>query len=175
MLAELKKQLQGKYPMGCAHELEEAEKILSFDKFDSETALSFGIELVQSAKKYTGDIVAMIIRESDQATVFQYIGDSKSQKNIEYAQMKRNAVLKTGHCSLWAMAQAQTVGGVEDVFIEENKCLPVGGAFPIYVENKHIATICTSGLHQGQDHLLVVDALANYLNKKVPVFHGQLI
>lgn len=175
MLEKLKEQLQGKFPIGCAEELEEAEKAFLFHEFSSDTALSLGTVLVNTAKKYDDDIAALIIRESDGAPVFQYIGDNKAERNIKFALMKRNTVLKTGHCSLWAMAKAQTEGGLDDVFVGSNNCLPVGGAFPIYVNGELKATICLSGLHDGMDHALIVDALSAYFKKEVPVFNGQLI
>lgn len=174
-LEELREQMQGKYPMGCAKELEDTEAALVFSEFTSDTALSLGTVLVHTAEQYNEDIIALIVREKDQIPVFQYIGDESSQRNVDFAMKKRNTVLQTGHCSLWAMAQAQTKGGLDDVFGELSVCLPVGGAFPIYVSDELLATICVSGLHDGMDHELIVEALSSYLDVKVPVFHGTLI
>ncbi|KUP25916.1 heme-binding protein [Paenibacillus sp. DMB5] len=175
MLEKLKNQLAGQYPMGCAQELEDTEAELEFDIFGSEIALELGSMIVNMAQKYGEDVVVQITREKDQIVIFQYLGDSRSQRNIDFAQGKRNTVLKTGHCSLWALAQELSIGGLDEVFNENSQCIPVGGAFPIYVNSELVATICVSGLREGMDHQVIIDALGNYLNKEVPEFRGKLI
>lgn len=175
MLNKLKEQLKGQYSPGCAKVLEEIEEALSFETFNSKEALSLGNLIVKLSKEYTEDIVLRITRESDELPIFQYVEDSKSQRNIDIALLKRNTVLKTGYCSLLAMAQELTNGGLEDIFQENSNYLPVGGDFQVYVEKRLIATIAVSGLHDGMDHKLIVDLLCSYLNKKIPVFSGKLI
>lgn len=174
-LEKLKMQMRGKYPLGCAKELEAMEKLFAFHEFHSEIALKLGGMLVQFAKKYQEDLVVLIVREDDQTIIFQYVGNKKTKRNIEFAMKKRNTVLKTGHSSLWSMAKAMSEGGAEEVFLDECDCLPVGGAFPVYVDKKLVATICVSGLHNGMDHQLIVDALSYYFHTEAPIFHGTLI
>lgn len=175
MLHKLRSELEGQYPPGCAKVLEEIEKSFVFEMFNSQVALSVGNLIVQISQEYKEDVIVRITRESDELTVFQYVGNSKSQRNIDFALAKRNTVLKTGHCSLWAMAQELTNGGLEDIFQENSNCLPVGGAFPIYVGKQLVATIAVSGLRDGKDHKVIEDALCSYLNKEIPVFKGKLI
>lgn len=172
---QLIKELKGKYPKGCASDLEEIERILQFDKFDSYDALSFGNFIVQLSRDYAEEIVVLIIREKDQIPIFQFVANHKKQRNIHFAMAKRETVLLTGHCSLWAMAKHQSEGGLNELFNKDSKCLPVGGAYPIYVNNDLIATVALSGLHEGLDHQLIIDALCMYLGKSVPKFTGKLI
>ena len=48
--------------------------------------------------------------------------------------------------------------------------MPVGGAFPIWVGDKRVATICVSGLHEGRDHELIVRALEKVLGVSMPSY-----
>ena len=156
-------------------QLENIEKQLCFSHFNSHDAFELGNMVLKCAEKYQQDIIILIIREDDELPIFQYVMDSKSKKNVQYAYLKRNSVLETGHCSFWKLVhgfvQKQSV---EELFKNQSS-LPIGGAFPIYVENKHIATLAVSGLHDGLDHELIIKSLCQYLNREVCKFTGQLL
>lgn len=175
MLKQLKEQLQGVYSADCVDELESMEEYLDFDHFDSRTALALGNQIVKESDKYREELTVCIIRTEDLLPIFQYIGTDKSQRNIEYARMKANTVLKTEHCSLWAMVKEQTAGGVSSVFYEDSNCLPVGGAFPVFSNHRLTAVVAVSGLHHGMDHQVVVDALCKIRKIEIPAFSGKLI
>lgn len=81
----------------------------------------------------------------------------------------------TGHCSLWTLVQAFGGGSVPPIFEENSDCLPVGGAFPILVGGKMAAIVAVSGLHDGMDHMVILEAVCAIKSCKVPVFHGQYI
>ena len=94
------------------------------------------------------------------------------------ARCKANTVERTGHCSLWALAKAEAEGSCNDLFREENDCLPVGGAFPIFedgADGQMTALVMTSGLHHGKDHEAVVKALCTVQKKPMPAYHGPLV
>lgn len=94
------------------------------------------------------------------------------------ARCKANTVERTGHCSLWALAKAEAEGSCNDLFREENECLPVGGAFPIFedgADGQMTALVMTSGLHHGKDHEAVVKALCTVQKKPMPAYHGPLV
>lgn len=174
-LNELRETTKGQYPMGSAEILEQTETALLLKKFDSHDALEIGSRMVRLSEKYQKEPFVIIIREQDELPIFQFAGNTMLQRNINFAMKKRNTVLKTGHCSLWVMAQQQTHGGMEAYFDPDTECLPVGGAFPIYVNDKLEATIAVSGLKEGMDHQLIVDALADYFNRQLPQFPGKLV
>lgn len=149
-------------------QLEAIENELKFSHFDSQDALNLGLSVLDVLKQYQKDIIVQITREEDQAVIFQYMMDCKSQKNINYA------LLKTGHCSFWKLVSDVVENqSVEAIFADSN-CMPVGGAFPIYVGENHVATLAVSGLHDGLDQELIVEALCQYLNKEVCEFTGKL-
>lgn len=176
MLAEIKEEFKGKFPQGSAEELACMEQdLLHYDQFGAKEALQLGTEVIRQSERYKEDICFYIMRLSDNVPIFQYIGDSCSQRNLSFAAGKFNTVLKTGHCSLWALAQEETSGGVNAVFSENSNCIPAGGAFPIFENNKMVAVLATSGLHDGNDHRVVVEALCKIQEKEEPRFSGVII
>lgn len=174
-MIELLEKFDGKYRQENLEELLAIERMLRFDTLNSRVAFSLGEIIVQLSAKYQKGLCVSIIRESDQLVIFQYVSDSCSKRNIDFAMKKRNTVLLTGHCSLWALVQEVVDKNVAAVFEEGSECLPVGGSFPIYVGENMVATISISGLKNGQDHQIIVDALSSYLDKQVPAFTGELI
>lgn len=168
-------QFAGQYTPTHLAQIEAAEKaLLHLPEFTSEIALEIGNAIVAETANYEGEIMVQVIREADELPVYQFVGNSKAQRNLNYAAMKRAVVLKTGHCSLWALVKQLSEGGAEAVF-EDAACLPVGGAFPLFVGGIHAATIATSGLHNGDDYRVVVGALAKLQGKPVPEFDGILV
>lgn len=115
------------------------------------------------------------LRCKDALPIFQYVGDTRSARNLNFAMAKAETVRKTGHCSLWALAQEEVIGGLTALFEESSGCLPVGGAFPIFVGSEVTAIVTTSGLHQGHDHEAVVKALCAMQSKPLPPYEGLLI
>ena len=147
---------------------------LSFPFFSSEEALKLGTHIINASEKYGEEIALMIVRERDQAVIFQYIMDGKSERNINFARMKMKAAQITGHSSLWAFAKLAYGCALPE--LEENEdALPVGGAYPVMVNGEHVATIALSGLHEGHDGALLIEAIASYLHQEPLIYHGPLI
>lgn len=156
-------------------ELEEIEKKCDFPSFSSLDALNLGMMVVQESEKYREEVAIQIVRMKDRNIIFQYIASTKTQRNIEFAQGKMNTVYQTKHCSLWALVKEIVDGKVQHIFSENSTCLPVAGAFPIYVGKEIVAVIGVSGLHQGNDQRVLLDAFEKYLKIKLPCFNGELI
>jgi uncharacterized protein (UPF0303 family) len=96
-------------------------------------------------------------------------------REANFAAGKRNAVLASGHSSLLTLAEA-CEGNIPDALLKEDEVIiPVGGAFPVFVDGVHAATIAVSGLHEGKDHEIIVRALAEYLNIDLPAYKGYLV
>lgn len=171
MLDELASRMHKKYTNRDLETLERIEQTLSFPYFNSEVALKIGNLMIEKAKAYPEEIAIVIIREKDDLVIFQYVADSKAKRNIDFAMRKRLATLTTGHMSIWPLVHRVVTGKGE---LEEN-ALPVGGAFPIKVNGKMVATIAVSGLHDGMDFQVIVDSLKEYLQVSIPDFNGPLI
>ncbi len=160
--------------------LERQEHDLVYKQFGSHEALELGDAVAYFARHAERGIGVQITRESDGLVLFQWMDDDKAVRNLGFMQTKREAVLKTGHSSLWACLSQGTTDAI-----------PVaGGAFPIRVASsdgsapKQVATLSISGLHEGRDHELCVRSLAWVLSKRyggdgfdgrVPAFLGVSI
>lgn len=162
------------YTQEHLNQLEAIEQKLNFSHFNSKDALNLGLTVLEISRQYQEDIIIQITREEDQVVICQYVMDSKSQKNITYASLKRNTVLKTGHSSFWKLVHDVVENQSIETIFGDQSYLPVGGAFPLYTGEKHVATLAISGLHEGLDHELIVKALCRYLNKDVCNFSGKL-
>lgn len=171
MIEDLILKQQGKYSKKDLDILELQENILQFDHFDSQDALKLATTLIDCSIKYEEGIAFNIQRTRDEGIIFQYMDDNKAQRNINFAQMKRNTVLCTKHNSLWALIKS-----VVDTKVElDEKCLPVGGAYPIFVGEEMVATIALSGLHYGNDFRVLVEAISIFLEKEIPEFTAEIL
>lgn len=175
MLEQLRSRLQVMYTLEEAKEMEEMEKLFHFEHFTSKDALKLGTQIVVEAEKYGRDLIVKIIRMDDHLAMFQYVGEEKSQRNIDFAMKKAKTVEITGHCSLWALVQAFGGGDMPSIFEEDLEFLPVGGAVPILVDGKTAAIIAVSGLHEGMDHVVILEAICKIKGCEMPVFHGKYI
>ncbi len=156
-------------------ELEEIEKYFHVDHFDNDDAFKLGKLIVEDKDNYDCGIVVVITREEDAFEVFRFVSNDKSQKNIDYATGKRNAVLKNGHCSVWTLIDGAVNGkDIKDLFMNPS-IVATAGAFPIYVNEKHTYTVAVSGLHEGKDFTIVIKAMEKYLNKELPTLDAPLL
>lgn len=171
MLNDLVQKQQGKYTKQDLEILEQQEELLIFPHFTSLDAFKLGQTMIECSPKYEEGIAFNIQRCSDEGILFQYMDDNKAQRNINFAQMKRKAVLNTKHNSLWALVKSV----VDTPVSLEEGALPVGGAYPIFVGEEMIATIALSGLHYGNEFRLLVEAISKYLGKEIPEFTAEIL
>lgn len=170
-LVELKEKFKGQFTSKDVEELEAIERVLRFKHFNDEDIMALGNALYNKAKP-RGAVAIRITRESDALPLFQIIMDGKSQRHLDFGEAKRQTVLKTGHCSMWALVKEVAEGGLDDLFTENSCCLTGSGGFPIYVNDELFATVFVSGLHEGQDQLVLIEALSEVLKVDVPEYHG---
>lgn len=140
--------------------LEDQERALGFEQFTAADALKLGNLLIALDGRYDLPVAVRIVSEKDGSVLFQHIMDGKTEKNIRYAELKRQAVLRTGHSSAWATIKHQIDA---DAFADQQGYILSGGAFPIKVDGELAATVAVSGLHEGKDHELVINALSGFL------------
>jgi uncharacterized protein (UPF0303 family) len=139
------------------------------EKFDAEDAFELGAAVKGLAGDYDLGYVVSIVREADGYDLFRWGADGKKPANYDYADGKRRAALRLGHCSLWGWTKAQLDGTpFEELF--GHKDMPVAGAFPIRVGDEWVATLCVTGLHEGLDHELLVRGLSQVLGKQVRAY-----
>lgn len=150
--------------------LEQQEQILQYDTFGSTEAWKLGRAIVRQSISYEREIAVQILREQDGMVMFQFVMDSKSEKNLQYMAAKRVAAKRCGHSSLWAYVEHALHGEYQELFDDIPNCLPCAGAFPIRDSSGWTATVMVSGLHEGLDHELITRALGAVLCTEVPLF-----
>ena len=151
--------------------LEEQERELRYtDKFDADDAFELGLVIKGFSDDYDLGYVIRIVREADGYDLFRWGADGKRPANYDYADGKRRAALRLGHCSLWGWTEAALAGDASNEALFAEGDMPVAGAFPIRVGDEWVATLCVSGLHEGLDHELLVRGLSQVLGKRVRAY-----
>lgn len=155
--------------------LECQERLLRYGKsFTSDDAFVLGCVAVHFSRECDLPLAVRIVRESDGLALFQWMGEGKAERHVNFMEGKRRASLECGHSSLWAELDPER---------RDERGLPsvTAGAFPIRVGDEVVATISTSGSHLGLDHEVCVRALASALglayggdgsDGRVPAFRG---
>lgn len=152
--------------------LKAEEESFHFSSFD---VLYAGMVLSEFQRLYDRKAAIQIIREEDEAAVFQYIPASKSKRNLVFMEGKRRAALKCGHSSLYAYIAHEVHGEYQDMFDDMPHYCPAGGAYPVYVNGKWMYTILVSGLHEGEDHDLIIKALCKICKVERKAFPYKLV
>ncbi|PKM93880.1 MAG: hypothetical protein CVU84_13300 [Firmicutes bacterium HGW-Firmicutes-1] len=145
-------------------ELIEQEKELQFKKFNSETAFTLGILLVEKAKEGNKNVAIDITFNGHQ--LFHYAFEGTSPDNGEWIKRK-SRVVNRFHTSSYRMGIKLKIDNVsieDKYFVNPMEYAPHGGSFPIIIkEVGYVGTITVSGLPQEEDHQMVVEAIREYL------------
>lgn len=147
--------------------IEEQERSLQFDFFDSDTALTIGLSLVKKAKAEK-KMIAIDINKSGHL-LFHYAFSGTSPDNYYWIERKRATVSRFLKSSLYIGLTLKKEGvTIEERYnISSSEYTPSGGAFPITIKNTGvIGAITVSGLTEEEDHDMVVWAVSNYLKHK---------
>ena len=143
-------------------------------RFGSLDALALGSAIVQAASgretQKDGSEVGVavrITREADETVVFEYLADDKTKRHHRYLDGKRAAALMSGHASLWAELALESNVLCPEPFDSSSPMLLGAGAFLVRDDQGLAATIAVSGLHNGLDHDVIVEALERVLADKL--------
>ena len=152
------------------------EKLLRFDTFDNESAFELGCFMVQRAKKLALQ-VAVSIRSSDGAVLFQYLCNDATALNDNWLRRKANTVIKMGASSLRGTYNLESNGeSIEDNGLSKKDYALCGGGFPVRLKGMEhvIGAVCCSNMYHIADHGFVVDSLREYLNcPEAPAYPGN--
>ena len=145
-------------------QLAEQEERLQFTKFDNETALALGRQLLTAARD-RGLPVTISIRRNGQR-LFHAALPGTSADNDAWIDRKSRVVDRYGHSSFLVGTQFRAKGGS----FEEHSRLDLdlyaahGGVFPVLVRGVGpVGTVGVSGLPQAEDHAFVVEQLEIFL------------
>ena len=139
---------------------------IEVDSFSNQTAMDMGMAIINLAKKRKQRIAVEISRLNH--TVFLYLDDGLVADKHNWLRRKANVAKRFEESSLSVkndllegkMTLDKTFG------LDEKDFLARGGAIPVFVKGAGmIAIIAVSGLHDAEDHQIIIDALKeNYLN-----------
>lgn len=175
MLEKIIERLPKEAEQGHLLQLEQAEQLFHYSSFTSRDALNLGNEIIRAAVKHGEEPAVRIIRLSDSLILFQYVGENRSERNLDFAQGKGNTAVRSGHSSLYALVHSAAEQSDPYQLEEQDDCIPAGGAFPIFDGEKLTAAVMISGLPNGLDHTVVVEARCHMLGCDVPKYDGPLI
>lgn len=156
----------------------EQEHILRYQgRFGAYDALDLGHAAIDLIDDYESGYSITITRERDGVVMFQWVDDAKGERNLAFAEGKRQSALEAGHASPWTELDAAERGlDVEGhVFADVPNRVPACGAFPIRVGDEWVATIAVSGLMDGLDHEVIVRALERVLGVEAPRFVSSVM
>ena len=135
------------------------EQLLIFENFDETTAWQLG-NILRSKAEASGQSVAIDIRLGDDCLFFTAMKGT-TPENADWARRKRNLVNQLQRSS-YALGLARKNG--EAVPADDADHAAHGGCFPIKVTDLgFIGTATVSGLPQREDHILVVEGIAELL------------
>lgn len=162
------------YTLETVELLDTQEKDLLFKSFTDEDMNKLQEYLKYDQSNYDRNAAVRIYDEELDKVIFEYLPEDKTERNFMFCDGKRNITRKTGHSSFNASVKNIVLDKYEDFIHDFPEYCASGGAFPIYISDKHKYTISTSGLHEGEDHELVVNALYKLKGKKIPSFPYRL-
>lgn len=133
---------------------------IELDSFSNQTAMDMGISIINLAKKRKQQIAVEISRLNH--TVFLYVEEGLPADKLNWLRRKANVAKRFEESSLSVkndllegqMTLDKTFG------LNEKDFLANGGAIPVFVKGAGmIAIITVSGLHDEEDHQIIIDAL----------------
>ncbi|UPM56297.1 heme-degrading domain-containing protein [Gottfriedia acidiceleris] len=147
-------------------EVRKQEEKLIFKSFSNENALEIGLLIIEASKEFDKPVAINILKNGQ--SVFHYAMDHTAPDQDLWIKRKSNIVLRH-HCSSYYMRlynEMKNRSYNEFYSASPYEFAAHGGAFPIKIEGSGVIGVITvSGLAQEDDHHLIVEALAKFLNK----------
>lgn len=133
---------------------------IELDKFDNRIGLEIGLAIFNLAKERKQNIAIQVERLNH--VIFLYVDDNLPADKHNWLRRKANVTkhfeesslsikydLKNGNMSL-----------VKTFALEEKEYLAKGGSMPLFVKNAGmIGLVTVSGLHDEEDHKIIIEAL----------------
>ena len=135
-------------------------KKIELDSFSNRMALEMGLAIIDLAKSRNQHIAVEICRLNQ--TVFIYVDDNLPVDKHNWLRRKANVAKQFEESSLSVKNDLKEGGmSIENTFgLDDKDFLAKGGSVPVFVKNAGlIATITVSGLHDEEDHKIIIDAL----------------
>lgn len=141
-------------------ENKEVKKKIELDSFSNRTALEMGLKIIDLANS-RNQYIAIEICRLNQA-VFIYVDDNLPVDKHNWLRRKANVAKQFEESSLSVKNDLKKGNmTLEKTFgLDGKDFIAKGGSIPIFVKNVGmVATITVSGLHDEEDHKIIIDAL----------------
>lgn len=138
-------------------------KKIELNKFDNSMAFEMGSKVIELAKHRNQHIAIEIVRLNQ--TIFLYIDDGLPMDKHNWLRRKTNVAKQFEESSLSVKNDLKEKKiSLDKTFALDNKdFLAKGGAIPIFVDGAGMVAIITvSGLHDEEDHNIIIDALKGH-------------
>lgn len=135
-------------------------KKIELDNFSNQMALEMGLKIIDLAKSRKQHIAIEICRLNH--TIFLYVDDNLPLDKHNWLRRKANVAKQFEESSLSVKNDLKEGNmTLEKTFgLDEKDFIAKGGSIPIFVKHAGmIATITVSGLHDEEDHRIIIEAL----------------
>lgn len=135
-------------------------KKIELDSFSNRMALDMGLKIIDLAKSRNQHIAVEICRLNH--TIFLYVDDGLTVDKHNWLRRKANVAKQFEQSSLSVKNDLKEGNmSLNKTFaLDEKDFLAKGGSIPIFVKIAGmIAIITVSGLHDEEDHKIIIDAL----------------
>ncbi|MCJ8281347.1 heme-binding protein [Winogradskyella sp.] len=135
-------------------------KKIELDSFNNQTGLKMGLAILNLAKERHQNIAVKVERLNH--TIFLFVDDNLPADKHLWLRRKANVAKHFEESSL--SVKNDLVNGnmtLEKTFaLDITKFLAKGGSIPVFVKSAGMVAIITvSGLHDEEDHKIIIDAL----------------
>jgi uncharacterized protein (UPF0303 family) len=138
----------------------EVIKKIELETFSNKIALEMGLTIIDIAKSRNQHIAVEICRLNH--TVFLHVDDGLPIDKHNWLRRKANVTKQFEESSLSVKNDLKEGNMTLDktFALDDKDFLAKGGSIPIFVKNAGmVATITVSGLHDEEDHKIIIDAL----------------
>lgn len=133
---------------------------IELESFNNRVGLDIGLKIVDLAKERNQNIAVQVERLNH--TIFLYVDNNLPADKHNWLRRKANVAKHFEESSL--SVKHDLINGnmtLNETFaLNEKEYLAKGGTIPIFVPNVGIVAVVTvSGLHDDEDHKIILDAL----------------
>ena len=146
--------------MAQTKNVKEVTRKIELDSFNNQLGMEMGLAIIDLAKKKNKNIAVQVERLNH--IIFLYVDENLPADKHDWLKRKANVSKRFEQSSL--SVKNDLVNGnmtLKETFALDDKgYLAKGGSIPVFVKNAGmIAIITVSGLHDEEDHKIIIDAL----------------
>lgn len=138
----------------------ELTRKIELNSFNNRLGMEMGLAIIDLAKKKNKNIAVQVERLNH--IIFLYVDENLPADKHDWLKRKANVSKRFEQSSL--SVKNDLVNGnmtLKETFaLDDKEYLAKGGSIPVFVKNAGmIAIITVSGLHDEEDHKIIIDAL----------------